>query len=688
MTDIEARLAKALDGAAAALGQSQDTEDGVCLGKEALAQGKLQTLKVPDPEFVVKRLTAGQSAGLLARRSRVARLGDAQALVSGRGAAARVWGVVSQGGPVPAASLAALDGGLRSGVDKATRADYAEQDRELFYIPLRLLAQFDPPLKLRRAPLGKRFGSTIDFATDIELDAPPAAWFAENPSAERLRGLSDESLATLRGELCDLHDSDTVAVEKADIVNAHAFVLAEANHRTLDLDMNVEEPFLLETLATLSVAAQGGNLDAFEVVKRFATVHPSGKAAHADDPVLLDEVLSALDKSMALRTPAVFLVGGVAQHGMSPNDVDLLVRGPFDEATEHVIKVRLGRALPPRLSQRVQFVKDDMGGPISTHVPLFDLVLVPHSARELVQMRTSDGFEYSGAGGCDVCGHGTVADADTFDPEAPCPECGVTMQVSKQAPREGMSGEQLDAARKARSRQFGIEVLDAGSALSFPAGFPTDLRQYGDPVNLKYPVDTVERARNARTRFKQNADAYQEARSRARVHERIVRAELRFGVVPSFDSDDPLDKLLPAGLRDQLSKSVEKNVRLLKQDSTADTGGAKEERFVFGVVLVPDEVDAQGEVYSADEVRKAAHSFMELFGGQFKVMHKGRPVDGVQVLETYVTKAKEAHGGETFPMGTWLMGVRVQDDELWADVQAGEFTGFSIGGTALRERLT
>jgi hypothetical protein len=34
--------------------------------------------------------------------------------------------------------------------------------------------------------------------------------------------------------------------------------------------------------------------------------------------------------------------------------------------------------------------------------------------------------------------------------------------------------------------------------------------------------------------------------------------------------------------------------------------------------------------------------------------------------------------------GTWLLAVRVVDDELWQQIKAGELTGFSIGGSALR----
>jgi len=175
-------------------------------------------------------------------------------------------------------------------------------------------------------------------------------------------------------------------------------------------------------------------------------------------------------------------------------------------------------------------------------------------------------------------------------------------------------------------------------------------------------------------------------------HLRNAIARIPQAKIPGFDA--AAQKKLQDKARRMLEnaeKSVNKSegaaVRILKADSSEDTGGAKDERFVFGVVLVPDEVDSQGEIYSADEVKKAAHAYMEKSSGVFKLMHAGQPIDGVRVLETYVTKTEEVHGGETLPVGTWLMAVRVIDDKLWDSVKTGVFTGFSIGGTAIRESL-
>jgi len=108
-----------------------------------------------------------------------------------------------------------------------------------------------------------------------------------------------------------------------------------------------------------------------------------------------------------------------------------------------------------------------------------------------------------------------------------------------------------------------------------------------------------------------------------------------------------------------------------------------DDRFVFGIVLEPEVVDAQGDIYSAEEIRQAAHRFMEEFGG-LGLMHQVRVNDQVKVLESYLAPIDFELGGVSVRKGTWLLGVHVVSDELWGQVKDGTLSGFSIGGTARR----
>lgn len=127
-----------------------------------------------------------------------------------------------------------------------------------------------------------------------------------------------------------------------------------------------------------------------------------------------------------------------------------------------------------------------------------------------------------------------------------------------------------------------------------------------------------------------------------------------------------------------------------------------EERIVGGIVLRPqkskdDVKDLQGDYYDEDDIYFAAHYFMEGYwnGGDhgMRVMHKGRVVnDKIRILESYIAPVnfsvkKNTIGDDgdedvAIDKGSWVMIVKILDDDLWNDVKEGGFSGFSIGGTA------
>lgn len=114
----------------------------------------------------------------------------------------------------------------------------------------------------------------------------------------------------------------------------------------------------------------------------------------------------------------------------------------------------------------------------------------------------------------------------------------------------------------------------------------------------------------------------------------------------------------------------------------------REEMFVLGIVLEPETVDAQKDIYSADEIRKAAHGYME-FHGNRGFMHKEIVNDKIVVLESYVSPVdfpvEKANGAtKVVKAGTWLLGYGIRDTEMWKGIRAGKFNGLSIGGSAVR----
>ena len=109
----------------------------------------------------------------------------------------------------------------------------------------------------------------------------------------------------------------------------------------------------------------------------------------------------------------------------------------------------------------------------------------------------------------------------------------------------------------------------------------------------------------------------------------------------------------------------------------------EDERYVLGIVLEPETVDAQKDIYSAEEIRNAAHRFMEEFQ-DVGLMHRMRVNGEVKIVESYLAPTDLTIADRAIKKGTWLLGVRVVSDELWNAVKEGRLAGFSIGGSARR----
>ncbi len=102
-------------------------------------------------------------------------------------------------------------------------------------------------------------------------------------------------------------------------------------------------------------------------------------------------------------------------------------------------------------------------------------------------------------------------------------------------------------------------------------------------------------------------------------------------------------------------------------------------RIVYGEVLAPDAVDAQGDVVSAGEIEAAAHRFLAE-GGAVGGMHA--EFEGVgRVVESFIARP----GDPDFTPGAWVLGVQLSEP-AWRRVREGAWTGFSIGGRATRRK--
>ncbi len=120
---------------------------------------------------------------------------------------------------------------------------------------------------------------------------------------------------------------------------------------------------------------------------------------------------------------------------------------------------------------------------------------------------------------------------------------------------------------------------------------------------------------------------------------------------------------------------VEKTIWIVKSDS--------KRRVAYGIVLAPDEIDDEQDTISAEEIEKAAYTFMQAGRSQqVDSDHDGAAGKGF-VAESWLVRVGDPLFAEE-PEGAWAVGIKVTDAETWARVEKGELTGFSVAGLAKR----
>ncbi|HDR7363274.1 XkdF-like putative serine protease domain-containing protein [Bacillus toyonensis] len=123
--------------------------------------------------------------------------------------------------------------------------------------------------------------------------------------------------------------------------------------------------------------------------------------------------------------------------------------------------------------------------------------------------------------------------------------------------------------------------------------------------------------------------------------------------------------------------NISKQVPILKTE--------EEKQLVTGVVYEPNVEDSHGDTMTAEEIEKAAYTFMDNY------QHIDKQHDEIAgkgtVVENWIAKSDMTVGEQEVQAGTWLMTVRVDDADTWEEIKKGEVTGFSMGGFGERVEI-
>lgn len=140
------------------------------------------------------------------------------------------------------------------------------------------------------------------------------------------------------------------------------------------------------------------------------------------------------------------------------------------------------------------------------------------------------------------------------------------------------------------------------------------------------------------------------------------------------------------------SPAIEENfIALSKHDielKEIDT----EKKILMGAALVPDKQiyrrnDKNEEYYiffSKDTIRRASELFLMNSNQNNTTYEHNQKLKGLTVVESWIIEDpkhdKSVKYGFSLPVGTWMISMKVNNEEVWAKVKDGSVKGFSIEG--------
>jgi hypothetical protein len=116
-----------------------------------------------------------------------------------------------------------------------------------------------------------------------------------------------------------------------------------------------------------------------------------------------------------------------------------------------------------------------------------------------------------------------------------------------------------------------------------------------------------------------------------------------------------------------------------------------EKRIVMGAALIPNKPifrkrnDTMFYVYfSEDTVRRSSELFFQNGNQSNATLEHQMKANGLTVVESWIIEGEQDKSriyGLDAPVGTWMISMKITDDELWAEIKEGKkYKGFSIEG--------
>ena len=139
------------------------------------------------------------------------------------------------------------------------------------------------------------------------------------------------------------------------------------------------------------------------------------------------------------------------------------------------------------------------------------------------------------------------------------------------------------------------------------------------------------------------------------------------------------------------SPAIEENFIALKKHELELKEVSEEKRILMGAALIPNKQiyrqNGKEEYYiyfSEKTVRQASELFL-MRGNQNNATYEHKQeLNGMSVVESWIIEDEKTDKSRLYdfnlPKGTWMISMKVNNDEVWNDVKAGKVKGFSIEG--------
>jgi len=141
-----------------------------------------------------------------------------------------------------------------------------------------------------------------------------------------------------------------------------------------------------------------------------------------------------------------------------------------------------------------------------------------------------------------------------------------------------------------------------------------------------------------------------------------------------------------------MSPAIESNfIHLSKHEILLKEVDA-EKRIIMGAALIPDKQIYRKNDKTKDEyyiyfskatIRKASELFLMNANQNNSTLEHSQKLKGMSVVESWIIEGendKSKNYGFDLPQGTWMISMKVNNDEIWNKVKLGEVKGFSIEG--------